>query len=207
MRTVTTLDELRKRSQKPEQPRRRRWRWLGLMALLLLLGGTVWAMTPESHMSRVQELQKELAKGNTLSPEERKAKFTELRNEMKQLTDDQKWELSAPMREKQKAEMDRYFALAPKERIKYLDEKIDFGEKMRKEWEKKAGQSKPGPTPTPPGMLSTGRTSGGSPKSTEEQEKARKARLDRTSPEERAHSDQFRKEMNDRRKQRGLPVR
>ena len=35
----------------------------------------------------------------------------------------------------------------------------------------------------------------------------RKQVLDRTTPEERARRDQFRKEMNDRRRQRGLPVR
>jgi hypothetical protein len=210
MRTLTTLDELRKRTKPAEAPSRRRWRWLGLLILLLLVGGTIWAVSPDSHMSRVQELQKELAKGNTLSPEERKAKFTELRNEMKQLTDDQKWELSAPMREKQKREMDRYFALSPKERTQYLDEKIDSSEKMRKEWEKKVSQPKAGSSgggPPGGGGGRSGGGNGGSPKSREVVEKARKARLDRTSPEERAQSDQFRKEMNDRRKQRGLPVR
>lgn len=205
MRTVTTLEERMKRTKSPEERPRRRWRhWLGLVLLLLLIGGTAWAVRPDPHMIRVQELQKELAKGNTLSAEERKAKFTELRNEMKHLTDDQKWELSAPMREKQKAEMDRYFAMGPQERIKYLDEKIDFSEKMRKEWEKKAPQgSKTGP---PPGGGSGGNR-GGTPKSTEQIEKARKARLDRTSADERAKMDLYRKEMNDRRKQRGLPVR
>ena len=207
MRTVTTLDELRKRTQTSEKPPRRRWRWLALLLLLFLLLGTVWAVRPNSHMSRVQALQKELAKGESLSSEERKAKFTELRNEMKNLTEDQKWELAAPMREKQKAEMDRYFALAPKERTKYLDERIDKSEKMRKEWEQKAGASKSGPPPGGGFGGSGGRPGSGSAKSSEEIEKGRKARLDRTSPEERAQNDQFRKEMNDRRKQRGLPVR
>jgi hypothetical protein len=205
MRTVTSLDELRKRSKQPGKPKRRRW--LGLLLFVLLLGGVLWAAIPESHMSRVQQLQTELAKGNTLSPEERKAKFTELRAEMKQLTDDQKWELAAPMREKQRAGMDRYFALAPVERIKYLDQKIDSSEKMRKDWGKKAGgnQNKAGGAAgMPPGG---GSRPGGTKKSNEEIEKARKARLDRTSPEDRARNDQFRKEMNDRRRQRGLPVR
>lgn len=202
MRTVMTLEERMRQSKNPERPRRRWKRWLGLFLLLALITGTVWAVRPDSHMSRVQELQKELAKGNTLTAEERKAKFTELRSEMKHLTDDQKWELGAPMREKQKAEMDRYFAMAPQEKAKYLDAKIDFSEKMRKEWEKKAGPgAKTGSPPT------TGGNRGSTQKSTEAIEKARKERLDRTSAEDRAKMDVYRREMNDRRLQRGLPVR
>ena len=78
---------------------------------------------------------------------------------------------------------------------------------MRKEWEKKAGQFGAGP-PGGAGFGTGGRPGGGgSQKTGEEKEKARRAQLDRTSPEERARMDLFRKEMNDRRKQRGLPVR
>ena len=66
---------------------------------MLLIGGLVWAVRPAPRFSRVQELQKELAESKDLSPDERKAKFAQLRDEMKHLTDDQKWQLSAPMRE------------------------------------------------------------------------------------------------------------
>ena len=66
---------------------------------------------------------------------------------MKHLSDDQKWELAAPMREKQKAEMERYFAMSPKERTKYLDERIDRSEKMRKEREQKAASGNGGGQP------------------------------------------------------------
>lgn len=204
MRTITSLEERRNQSRVAERPRRRWKRWLAMLLLLLLIVGTVWAVRPDSHMSRVQELQKELAKGNALSAEERKAKFTELRNEMKHLTDDQKWDLGAPMREKQKAEMDRYFAMAPVEKVKYLDSKIDSSERMRKEWEKKSGSSgKSGPPPTGGG----GSGGGKGTKTPESIEKARKQFLDRTSADDRARMDVYRKEMNDRRKQRGLPVR
>jgi len=208
MRTVTPLAELRKKTHEAERPRRRWRRWAWALLLLILIGGVVWAVRPDPHFARVQALQKELANAKDLAPEVRKAKFQELREQLKHLNDDQKWELAAPMREKQKAEMDRYFALAPAEKVKYLDNLIDKSEKMRKDWEKKSpGQGKAG----------GGFTGGGGPpsfsagskqaRSAEDIEKNRKARLDRTSPEERAHADQFRKEMNDRRKQRGLPVR
>lgn len=202
MRTVMTLEERMRQSKNPERPRRRWKRWLGLLLLMALITGTVWAVRPDPHLSRVQELQKELAKGNTLTAEERKAKFTELRSEMKHLTDDQKWELAAPQREKQKAEMDRYFAMAPQEKAKYLDAKIDFSEKMRQDWEKKAGPAgKVGPS-------QAGGPGGGKGKqSSEAIEKSRKQFLERTSADDRAKMDVFRKEMNDRRLQRGLPMR
>ena len=77
-----------------------------------------------------------------------------------------------------------------------------FSEKMRKEWEKKAVQG--AKTGSPP---LAGGNRGSTQKSTEAMEKARKERLDRTSAEDRAKMDVYRKEMNDRRLQRGLPVR
>jgi hypothetical protein len=167
-------------------------------------------------------LQKQLfgpqAKG--LPPDERKARFAEYRSEVKRLSAGQKWELSAPMREKQKAEMDRYIALSPREKIKYLDERIDRAEKARKEWEQKGTKAKGGPPGGfgggpggnkggSPGVGKAGvaGAAGAGPRSAEEIEKRRKQFLERTTPEERAKRDLYRKEMNDRRRQRGLPVR
>jgi len=203
-------------------PKPRRWRrWLAASILLLGLGGLVWAVRPDPHLSRAKQLQKELfsSEAKKLSPDERKAKFTELRQQVKQLNDDQKWELSAPMRQKQKAELDRYFALSPREKVKYLDERIDRAEKMRKAFQKKGGgNGKAGGGPvggraggfggkaggfSGPG----GGRAGGSPRSADQIEQRRKQFLDRTTPDERARRDVFRKEMNDRRKQRGLTVR
>ena len=199
-----------------EKPRRRWRRRAALLLLLLGIGGLVWAFRPDPHLARAQELQKELfgPGAKNISPDERKAKFAEYRDEVKRLNDDQKWELSAPMREKRKAEMDRYFAMSPKEKVKYLDEQIDRSEKMRKEREKKSGPGNGGP---PGGGFAFGgqggaKAGGGGPggaagRSPEEIEKRRKQHLDRTSPEERARMDQLRKDMDDRRRQRGLPPR
>ena len=97
----------------------RRWRrWIALLLLLLGLGGLAWVVSPDPHYARAKELQEELfsAEAKNLSPEERKARFAEYREQVKHLSADQKRELSAPMREKQKAEMDRYFAMSPKEK-------------------------------------------------------------------------------------------
>ena len=154
-----------------------------------------------------------------LTPEERKARFAEYREQVKHLTDDQKWELSAPMREAEGRD-GQVLRHVPKEKSAYLDERIDRSEKARKEWEKKGEQAKGGQGKAGgpgrgfgPGGPKVGRGGGqGGPggraaTSAEEIEKRRKQYLDRTSPEERAQRDQFRKEMDSRRKQRGLPPR
>ncbi|AMV25398.1 hypothetical protein VT84_13435 [Gemmata sp. SH-PL17] len=204
----------RKNSTSETAPRRRWRRWAVIM--LLVIGGIVWAARPDPHLARAKELQSELfgSGAKNLSAEERKARFTEYREQVKHLSADQKWELSAPARERQKAEMERYFALSPKEKIKYLDERIDRSEKARKEREQKAAQGagRPGGGgfgggPSGAQKGAPGGAPGKAPRSSEELEKRRKESLARTTPEERAHADQFRKEMNDRRKQRGLPVR
>jgi len=51
-----------------------------------------------------------------------------------------------------------------------------------------------------------GNGKGGSPPSAEEIEKRKKQMLEHTTPEERAMRDQYRREMNLRRQQRGLPA-
>src|SRR4029453_12973125 len=123
----------------------RRWRrWAAFLLLLLAVCGLVWAVRPNPHLARAQALQKELfsAAGKSLSPDERKARFAEYCEHVKHLNDDQKWELTAPARERQKAEMDRHFSVSPAEKTRYLDEQIDRSEKMRQAWQKKAGQPK-----------------------------------------------------------------
>jgi hypothetical protein len=211
--------------QEPNKSSRRRWRrWSALALLLLGAGGLTWAMRPDPHLSRAQALQKELfsPEAKNLSPEDRKARFAEYREQVKHLNDDQKWELGAPMREKQKAEMDRYFAMSQPERIRYLDEQIDRSEKMRQAWKQKAAQGKgsqgggqakgrpPGGGFGPGGKgggAQAGGKGGRTPRSPEEINQRRKQHLDRSTPEERAQRDRFRKDMADRRKQRGLPTR
>ena len=51
-----------------------------------------------------------------------------------------------------------------------------------------------------------GRGPGGNPPSKEEMDRRRKQALDRSTPEERAQRDQFRRDLDNRRRQRGLPV-
>lgn len=197
----------------PESPPRR-GRWLAALAFLLLVGLVLGAFRP-SPLDRVKQLQTELASADlkALPPDQRKAKFEELRTAVKGLSDDQRWELAAPMREKQKAEMDRYFALGPKEKTAYLDERINKMEEMKKVFEKKGGGfggppgggfgPRPGSGGPPPGVA--GPPGGKGPPTGPQADDRRKQMLDRTTPEERAQKDAFRKDLEARRKQRGLP--
>lgn len=200
---------------------RRRLRWLIAFLLLFLIGGIVWAVRPNPHLARAQELQKKLfsADAKSLPADQRKALFDEYRTEMKQLTDDQKAKLFEPMHQKQMAEFDRYFAMTPQEKVRYLDERIDRSEKAKKDRQQKpGGQPGGGFAGGPPGGGfgggppgggfggPQGGGKGGGPPSAEEIEKRKKQALDRTTPEERAKMDQFRRDMDSRRRQRGLPV-
>ena len=121
----------------------------------------------------------------------------EFRGLTKSLSESQRAALFAPMQEKRKADFDRYFTLSQKEKAKYLDEQIDRSEKFRKDMAK-AGKTNFGSSGKGPG----GPGSGG-PDAVKDRGKAR---LDHSTPEDRAKRDQFRKEMDNRRKQRGLPA-
>jgi hypothetical protein len=189
-----------------ETPRRRWRRRLAALLLLLLIGGLTWAVRPNRHLARAQELQQELFDKN-LPPEDRKARFEAYRAELKQLTGEQKRELFAPMRQKRKAEMDRYFALSQRDKNKYLDDTIDRSEKRKKEQQK--GQANGGPGGGGPGGgfgFGPGGGPGGKASSPQEKENRRKQALDNTTPEERAQRDQFRHDLDNRRRQRGLPA-
>ena len=200
----------------PERSPRRWRRWLALFLVLLGVSAIVWAVRPNPHLARARALQKELFSpaGKALSPEERKARFAEYREQVRHLTSDQKWELSAPMRERQTAEMSRYFAMTPAEKARYLDERIDRGERMRKEWQSRGGTAKGSQPRREFGSVGgkggggNGGGPGGRPAlSAEAKEQRRKQYLDRTTPEERARRDQFRRDLEARRRQRGLGPR
>jgi hypothetical protein len=200
-----------------KKPRRRK-RWLLLLLLLLfLIGGTVWATRPDPHLARAKELQAELfsPEAKNLSPEDRKAKFEQYRAEVKNLTPEQKKELSEPMRAKMRADLERYHAMSQEEKARHLDEVIDRSEKMRKEREQRAkanggqpgggGPGGGGPRGGPGGGPGGGPNGPGGSRTAADIEKRRKERLDQSTPEERAMRDEFRRDLEARRKQRGLP--
>jgi len=186
-------------------PRRRR-RWLLILLFLLLLGGIGRAFRPDPHLSRARALQAEVFANRPAGTPtaEQKARMQEFRQEVARLSPAQKRELFEPMRQKAQEKLAAYARLSPLEKIEYLDKAIDRAEKARKEGQQRgsgAGRAGGGP----PG--GAGGPGGGRPPLTQDQiDQRRKERLDSTTPEERALRDQFRRDMNARRQQRGLPT-
>lgn len=112
-----------------------------------------------------------------------------------------------------RARIDAYFALPPEKRQAEIDRQIDQEEMMRKAFEAGrtvanaigGGQPAAGGQPQPPAGGSGG--SGGPPRggSEEDRNRWRKSMIDRTTPQERARYTEWRRALDARRAQRGLP--
>src|SRR5262249_14787191 len=141
-----------------------------------------------------------------MDPQERRQKWEQFRHEQEQLSSAERKELWADVRQKRQEEMKRYFAMSPSEKTTYLDAQINRMEQMRKQREaaqKAQGSAGGAGSPTSSGAAPPGGP--GPPRSQEERERLRKERLDDSTPEERAQRDQYFKDLQARRAQRGLP--
>ena len=116
-----------------------------------------------------------------------------------------------------RARIDGYFALPPEKRQAEIDRQIDQEEVMRKAFEagrtvanalgggqSQAAGSTPA-APTPPSGGPGGPGGPGGSRSEEERNRWRKSMIDRTTPQERARYTEWRRAMDARREQRGLP--
>ena len=185
----------------PERKRRRAW-LLALLLLLLGYGGYRMARA-DPRLAEYRGLRQELfsEEGKNLPAEERAAKFQALRDLGKNLSPEARQQLTAEGQKRFEDELRRYHALAPQEKVRYLDERINRMEQARQNRPPNANGGPPGANAGGPG-----RGDRGASLSAEEREKRRKQRLDSTTPEFRALRDQFFRDMQARRQQRGLPV-
>ena len=182
---------------------RRRAAWAGTGLLLVLLAWWLW---PDGRLARARELRAELFSdaGRNLSPEERRAKFGEMRQTMANLSPQQRDELGKEMMQRRLEQLRRYAQLPPAEKRQALDRDIARQEQMRQRMQANGGQRGGGPNGGPGPGMGPGGPRGG-PRTPEERERARQRRLDSTTPEFRALTDQYRKDLEARRQQRGLP--
>ena len=123
-----------------------------------------------------------------------------------------------------RARIDSYFAAAPEKRQAELDRQIDQEEMMRKAFDAGraiagvfgGGQGSQAAGGTAQGGTAPGGTTGGRPpaptgssssgsSSEESRNKWRKSMIDRTTPEQRSRYVEYRRAMDERREQRGLP--
>jgi len=170
------------------------------LAILAVIFALVWWLWPNNQLVRVEALQRELA-NQELTGEERQQKFQELRAAMAQLTPEQRAQMGNRGQQRMQEQMNRYFQMTPAEKTAYLDQQINREQQMAQQMQNGA-KAKGGFGGGPPGGGSGPASKG--PRSDEDREKGRQRRLDATSPEFRAQMDQFRKDMNARRQQRGL---
>lgn len=177
-----------------------------VLALLIVVGlaGVAWALLPpgpDPQMVKVQQLQEKLFNPDAkLSDEQRRTAFGELRQESERLSEDQRMTLMRenPMVKRMQQTVVGYFDLPQKERKAALDKDIDRFEQFRKDMEKRrAGGDRP---PGPPGGFGNRGNMDAS-----QRDQMRKRMLDNTSPTERAMAGEYFKDMENRRKERGLP--
>jgi hypothetical protein len=173
---------------------RRRKIALGSILLLVL----VWLLWPDRSLARVRSLRSELA-DKALAPDQRDAKAKQLREAMQKLTPDQRNALFADGRKRASDEMERYHQLSPAEKRKYMDQQINRQEEITRRMQ----QGQPNGQQRPPGFGGPGGQN--RPQTSDDRERRRQQRLDDSSPRERELRDQFRRDMEQRRRERGLP--
>jgi hypothetical protein len=183
----------------------RRRSWVLLPLPLLLLGWWLW---PNGRLARAKELQTELFSdaARQLPPDDRRAKFEELRTVTRQLSDGQRRELGRESQKWREDELRQYVRLSAAEKKRRLDRDIDRQEQMRKRMQANPA-SRPSSRPgTASGVASAPRGGGGGrPTTPEGREQRRQQYLDHTTPEHRELRDQYRRDLDARRKERGLP--
>ena len=189
-----------------ESPGRfRRWKWLFLLLILLIVWQTWRMVSSGRNLAKARDMQTQMANAN-LSPEQRQQLFRDMRTTMANLTPDQRRLLSAEQQKRQEQNLDRYFAMNKAEQRKYLDDRINQMQQMMKN----ANGSRPGAGQTKgtmPASFGTngGKGPGGKGMTPDEIESRKKQRLDNTTADFRAKNDRFRKELDQRMKDRGIP--
>lgn len=180
---------------------------LFVLALLVAgLGATLWAMRKDdSQLAKVEALREELFRQppEQVPPAERREQWAAWRQEIDKLSPEEREQFFASMRarmtQRMQEQMDRFFALSPEQQQAELDKQID---RMQR-WEQRAAQrggdgARRG---GPPGF----RGRGGDQLDPEKRNEWRRRMLDGTTPKLRAQFTEFRRLMNERRQQRGLP--
>jgi len=199
---------------------------------IVILGGLAWAFLavgPDPQVAKVVELQGKLFSENSaVPPDQRREAFEELRKEAEKLTPEQREQMMRdnppPFVRQMQQNVVAYFDLPQDQRKGHLDKQIDEMEKRRKEWEKirverskqqgdgvasgPGGPGSGGPGPGGPGFGGPGGPPGGFGRSTDptKQTEMRTKMLDNTSPQQRAMFSEYMEQLQQRRRERGLPA-
>lgn len=199
-----------------------------VLVILVLLGG-VYGFRALANQRKLNALQTKAAemfsqpRESNASGGDRREGFRELREQVDALPAAYQQQFRQSMgnlfmrREEQR--YDEYLALNKVDRKKYLDQQIMEGEKRRKEWEarrKQAEAERAQQAAASAGAQNGGNAAGGNGGNQGNSDRGRggwggrwsqSARLDHSSPELRAKRAEYRRDMERRRKELGLPER
>jgi HAMP domain-containing protein len=193
------------------------------VALLLLLAGVAAWFFRANPVERVRQLGQKLA-SKDLSADERKAIGKQFREEIKQLTPQQRKELRADRQKKMEDKLAALFKLPKDQQLKELDKDIDRMQNARKRWQDKQGGFGAGGPGAGPGIAGglggnaggrngqsgaagaggSGGAGGLQSKSPEQREAFRQTMLDNTSPQFRGQMAEYRQMLGNRMQQRGM---
>ncbi|MEM8680827.1 MAG: hypothetical protein AAGF97_15870 [Planctomycetota bacterium] len=194
---------------------RKRWIPLVIGILLVIGGGVTWAMWPREapEVKQVQQIANQMFAEETTN-EQRQALRDQMRDLRDNLPEEKRQEVFRAMGDQFRQQMTEhireYATLPEDQRQEFLDRDIDRMEEMRRGFEQRRqrdGERREG------GAAGQGRGAGGPdgnrrPRTEEEREQRRRARLDNTTPEDRAHFMAYMQAINARRAERGLePMR
>ncbi len=183
-----------------------------VVLLLLFVVGLVWAWRAYSEQAEVDRV-RQLARAMRESPEpEREATREEFREAMGDLSEEQR---RALFEQREEERLDDYFSLSEEKRKEFIDRMIQRGEEMAGRRRERRAQADPGGDGLGPAGNADGGPQRGGPggherfrnMSPEQREEFRRQRLDNTSAEQRGRRNEFRRDMQQRREELGLPPR
>ncbi|MEX2315687.1 MAG: hypothetical protein WD669_00950 [Pirellulales bacterium] len=183
---------------------------------VVVAAGLTWAFLPSAadrQVAKVVELQEKLFTENSNIPlQERRQAFEELRKEAEKLTPEQREQMMRdnppPFARQMQQQVVAYFDLPADKQQAHLDKQIDEMEKRRAEWEKRRAER---------GKQGNGIRGGGGPRGgppgggfnrtdPSKQTEMRKKMLDNSTPQQRAMFSEYFQQLEDRRRERGLPA-
>ena len=191
--------------------------------VVLAIGfGIFWAVrhtSASAQIEKIKTLETQLASAEKLPEAERRTLREQLRTEFRNLPEADRERLGRERRDgfekRMQERIHEVLSLPPAQRVAALDKQINEEEKRKKEWEQrsqsgKAGKGKGGPGKGGagkggPGKGGAGKGGGGRNLNDQAKNQFRKARLDNTSPRSRAEMVEYRRQMEQRRAERGLP--
>jgi hypothetical protein len=199
-----------------------------VVVILLLFTGTIYGWRSYSNNRKLADLKAKVKEMAETPPErgprepgtDRGSGFREIREQVRELPESYQQQFRQSMansfQSRDERRLDEYLKLGPAERRKHLDKEIAEREERRKEWEARRQQQQAsgennrgngGPRAEGGGGGDGARSGGGPPRgSWGRGGRGMSARLDNTTPAYRAKRAEYRRDMEARRKQLGLPT-